>query len=62
MVAEGIVDACRQRKPKVPLVVRLEGTNSAEGQEVLRSAGLNIRIAKNMEEAAVLACDIIHKQ
>ncbi|VDM33770.1 unnamed protein product [Hydatigera taeniaeformis] len=58
MVAEGIVAACLRQKPQVPLVVRLEGTNSMEGREVLRAAGLGIHIAKDMEEAADMACEI----
>ncbi|EUB57239.1 Succinyl-CoA ligase [GDP-forming] subunit beta [Echinococcus granulosus] len=58
MVAEGIVAACRRQKPRVPLVVRLEGTNSTEGRDVLRAPGLDIHIAKDMEEAASMACGL----
>ncbi|VDK41318.1 unnamed protein product [Taenia asiatica] len=59
MVAEGILAACRRQKPQVPLVVRLEGTNSMEGREVLRAPGLDIHIAKDMEEAASMACGLV---
>ncbi|KAM7540122.1 hypothetical protein Aperf_G00000030267 [Anoplocephala perfoliata] len=60
MVAEGIVAAYRKHRPQVPLVVRLEGTNATEGREVLAKAGLNIHVAKDMEEAAILACSLNH--
>ncbi|VDD79499.1 unnamed protein product [Mesocestoides corti] len=59
MVAEGIVEACRHKKPKVPIVVRLEGTNAAVGQQVLRSSGMNIQIAGDMEEAATMSCGLV---
>jgi succinyl-CoA synthetase beta subunit len=37
-VAHGILDATRQVKPKAPMVVRLVGTNAAEGQKLLANA------------------------
>lgn len=60
MVAEGLVAAFRKYRPRVPLVVRLEGTNATEGREVLAKAELNIHIAKDMEEAAIMACSFNH--
>ncbi|VDL97542.1 unnamed protein product [Schistocephalus solidus] len=56
MVAEGIVEACKSEAPKVPIIVRLEGTNAIEGRRVLEDYGHNIKIATDMEEAAKLAC------
>ncbi|VDL16229.1 unnamed protein product [Hymenolepis diminuta] len=60
MVAEGIIAACKKYKPQVPLVVRLEGNNAVEGREVLAKSNLTIHVAKDMEEAASMACSLIH--
>jgi succinyl-CoA synthetase beta subunit len=37
---------------KVPIVVRLEGTNVEQGQEILRKSGLNFIVAEGMKDAA----------
>ena len=37
---------------KVPVVVRMEGTNMEEGRQILAESGLNFRIADGMEDAA----------
>jgi succinyl-CoA synthetase beta subunit len=37
---------------KVPVVVRLEGTNVEQGQEILRNSGLNFIVADGMKDAA----------
>jgi succinyl-CoA synthetase beta subunit len=52
VVAEGILAAINEVGVKVPLVVRLEGTNVAEGKEMLKKSGLNIIAASKFEEAA----------
>jgi len=52
VVAEGVVAATRQVGVKVPVVVRLEGTNVEKGQEVLRASGLNVIVATGMKDAA----------
>jgi succinyl-CoA synthetase beta subunit len=52
IVARGIVEAVRVVAPKVPVVVRLEGTNMQEGREILRQSGLRIIPAADMEDAA----------
>src|SRR5688572_31947374 len=39
MVARGVVEAARNLKIEVPVVVRLEGTNVEEGQRVIRESG-----------------------
>src|SRR5207249_2055310 len=41
VVAEGVVAAARQADVKVPIVVRLEGTNVERGQEILKGSGLD---------------------
>ena len=52
VIAEGVVAAARQVSLKVPLVVRLEGTNVDLGKKILADSGLPIISASNMGEAA----------
>ena len=51
-VAEGVVRAVRELDLKVPLVVRLSGTNVELGREILAESGLNITTAETLAEAA----------
>jgi succinyl-CoA synthetase beta subunit len=52
-VANGLVEAFRQISPSVPFVVRLDGTNDAEGRRILAQAALpNVHTAATMNEAA----------
>ena len=52
MVARGVVGAATNLGVKVPVVVRLEGTNVEEGQRVIRESGLNFTVANGMKDAA----------
>ncbi|HEX5129826.1 MAG TPA: succinate--CoA ligase subunit beta, partial [Usitatibacter sp.] len=52
VIATGVVTAARQVALKVPLVVRLEGTNVDLGKKILAESGLPINSASNMGEAA----------
>ena len=52
MVARGVVGAAQSLGIKVPVVVRLEGTNVEEGQRVIRESGLNFTVANGMKDAA----------
>ncbi len=52
IVAQGVVAASREVGVKVPIVVRLEGTNVEEGREILRRSGLAFRVADGMRDAA----------
>jgi succinyl-CoA synthetase beta subunit len=52
VLAEGVVEAARGIKLKVPLVVRLEGTNVEIGKKILADSGLNIIAAADMADAA----------
>jgi succinyl-CoA synthetase beta subunit len=52
MVARGVVGAANNLGLKLPVVVRLEGTNVEEGQRVIRESGLNFTVAKGMQDAA----------
>ncbi len=51
-VATGIAQAAKNLEVKVPMVVRLEGTNSKEGMGILEGSGLSFITAKSMAEAA----------
>ena len=52
MIAEGIIAAVKEVGLKVPLVVRLEGTNVDLGKRILRESGLNVIPADNLDDAA----------
>ena len=52
VVAEGVVAAAREVGVKVPVVVRLEGTNVERGREILKESGLAFRVADGMRDAA----------
>ncbi|MBW2702508.1 MAG: ADP-forming succinate--CoA ligase subunit beta [Deltaproteobacteria bacterium] len=52
VIAEGVVSAVKQVGIKVPLVVRLQGTNDKRGREILAESGLDIVAAETMREAA----------
>lgn len=51
-IAGGILEAAKEVKLTVPLVVRLDGTNAKEGLEMLRSSGLNLEVASTIWEGA----------
>jgi succinyl-CoA synthetase beta subunit len=52
VIAEGIVAATQELGLKVPLVVRLEGTNVEAGKRILSESGLAIQAADNMGDGA----------
>jgi len=52
MLASGIVNAAQELNIKVPVVVRMEGTNVEKGKEILRNSGLNFTVASGMKDGA----------
>ena len=52
VLAQGVVDAAKETKIHVPLVVRLAGTNFEQGQKILDSSGLKIISASDLSDAA----------
>jgi succinyl-CoA synthetase beta subunit len=52
LIAEGIIQAVRQVHVAVPVVVRLEGTNAAQGLAMLASSGLSVATAASLGAAA----------
>ncbi|MBS1983380.1 MAG: ADP-forming succinate--CoA ligase subunit beta [Bdellovibrionales bacterium] len=51
-IAEGVIAAAKEVQIKVPLVVRLEGTNVDKGRQMLAASGLNITAATTMADGA----------
>jgi succinyl-CoA synthetase beta subunit len=58
VIAEGVVAACREVGVRVPIVVRLEGTNVAAGRRILEDAKLGIHFVPNMRDGAALAAKL----
>jgi succinyl-CoA synthetase beta subunit len=52
VIAEGVVAAVKQVGLKVPLVVRLEGTNVEQGKKIISDSRLNVVAADNLDDAA----------
>jgi succinyl-CoA synthetase beta subunit len=61
IIAEGVVAAAKDMAIKVPLVVRLEGTNVELGKEILAKSGLTIVPADNLADAAKKITDAVKK-
>jgi succinyl-CoA synthetase beta subunit len=55
MIAEGIIAAVKEVDVKVPVIVRLEGTNVEKGKEILKNSGLAIQAANDINDGAKLA-------
>ncbi len=51
-LAKGVTEAVREVDVRVPIVIRLEGTNVEEGRRILRESGLNFTVALTMQEGA----------
>ena len=54
ILARGVVAAAKKNRIRVPLIVRLEGTNVKEGREILKNSDLEFLVAKDLGEAAAL--------
>jgi succinyl-CoA synthetase beta subunit len=52
VIAQGIVAAAKTIDMKIPLVVRLEGTNVEIGKQILKDSGIDIIPADNLDDAA----------
>jgi succinyl-CoA synthetase beta subunit len=52
VLATGVVNAARELQVRVPVVVRLEGTNVEQGKEILQKSGLNFTVAEGMKDGA----------
>ncbi len=61
VLARGVVDAAREVKLSIPLVVRMEGTNVKEGKQILAESGIKVIAANNMADAARRVVESIGK-
>jgi succinyl-CoA synthetase beta subunit len=52
VLASGVVNAAKELKFKIPVVVRMEGTNVRQGKEILQNSGLNFTVAEGMKDGA----------
>jgi len=51
-LATGVVTAARELEMKLPIVIRMEGTNVELGRQILKESGLPLTVAENMKDAA----------
>jgi succinyl-CoA synthetase beta subunit len=59
VLANGVVEAAKKTGIKVPVVVRMEGTNVAEGRKILAESGLNLITAADLKEAAQKIAEVV---
>jgi succinyl-CoA synthetase beta subunit len=59
VLARGVVEAARKTDLKVPVVVRMEGTNVEEGRRILAESGLNLLTATDLSDAAEKVAAIV---
>jgi succinyl-CoA synthetase beta subunit len=52
IIAEGVISAVKEVGLKVPLVVRLEGTNVEKGKEIINNSGLAVIAADDLKDGA----------
>ncbi|MHC8440847.1 MAG: malate--CoA ligase subunit beta [Candidatus Eutrophobiaceae bacterium] len=61
-IAEGVVQAVQKTRMKIPLVVRLSGTNVEKGRQIIKDSGLDIISAETLAEAAEKAVSVWRQQ
>ncbi len=59
VLAEGVVQAAKKTGIKVPVVIRMEGTNVEQGRKILAESGLNLTSAVDLKDAAQKVADIV---
>ena len=59
ILAEGLIEAARKMHIKVPLIIRLEGTNVEKGLAMLNQSGLDFMVAQTMGEAAQKISELV---
>ena len=59
-VAQGVIDAVKEVHVKVPVVVRLEGTNAELAKEMLENSGLNFEVATTLHNAAEKVTSVLN--
>ena len=61
-IAHGVIDAAKEVGIKIPVVVRLQGTNAEEGRKLLAESGLNVEVATDLWEAAQKIVELTGKK
>lgn len=61
-IAQGVISAIREIGMKLPLVMRLQGTNMDKASELLKQSQLKINFTEDMDEAAKLAVSLLPKE
>jgi succinyl-CoA synthetase beta subunit len=61
VIANGIVAAAKELGLRIPMVVRLEGTNVEQGKEILKNSGLDLYAASNMADGAKKIVEMVKK-
>lgn len=59
VLAQGVVMAASRVERQLPVVVRMEGTNVEEGRKMLASSGLDLRVAKDLADAAQQVANLV---
>jgi len=62
MVARGVIEAAKSIGVKVPIVVRLEGTNVEEGRRLISESGMNFTVGEGMKDAAEKVVALANQQ
>jgi succinyl-CoA synthetase beta subunit len=60
-LANGVVEAAKKTGIKVPVVVRMEGTNVKEGRKILADSGLNLITATDLRDAAQKIAEMVQQ-
>ena len=60
VLAEGVVEAAQKIGIRVPVVVRMEGTNVEEGRRILSESGLSLITAVDLKDAAKKVTEIVN--
>ena len=61
-LANGVIAAARELEIKIPVVVRMEGTNVELGRQILKDSGLNFTVADGMKDAAEKVVRLAHER
>ena len=61
-VAQGVIDAASEMDLKLPVVIRLEGTNKEQAEHLLRSSRFSFTVASNFQEAASKIVEVINRE
>lgn len=61
LIADGIISAVNEVDVKVPVIVRLEGTNAEQGRAILAQSGMNLAVAETLTQAAISAVNFANQ-